>query len=68
MILASFEAAFRREPLLCIAAVKYLLELGVYLPLYIPLIEEMLEPLGMDDWLVLMENYALRALKISADS
>jgi superfamily II DNA or RNA helicase len=66
VILASFEAAFRREPLLCISAVKYLLELGVYLPLYIPLIEEMLEPLDMDDWLVLMENYALRALKISA--
>jgi superfamily II DNA or RNA helicase len=66
VILASFEAAFRSEPLLCISAVKYLLELGVYLPLYIPLIEEMLEPLGMDDWLVLMENYALRALKISA--
>ena len=31
-----FETAFSREPLLCIAAVKYLLELGVPLPLTCP--------------------------------
>ena len=60
-------ALLKDEPLLCIAAVKYLLELGVPLPLDVPIIEEMLEPLGMDDWLTLMENYALRALKVSAD-
>ena len=66
-ILDSFEKAFRREPLLCIAAIKYLLELGVSLPLHLPIIEEMLEPLEADDWLILMENYALQALKISAD-
>jgi superfamily II DNA or RNA helicase len=66
-VLAAFEPAFRHEPLLCIAAVKYLLELGVHLPLYLPIIEEMLEPLTTDDWLILLENYALRALKISGD-
>lgn len=63
----AYEDAFRREPLLCVAAVKYLLEAGVPLPLDVPLVEEMLEPLFVDDWLLLMENYALRALKISAD-
>ncbi len=64
-ILESFEAAFKREPLLCIAAVKYLLEQGVSLPLNVPIVEEMWEPLEVDDWLTLMENYALRALKVS---
>ncbi len=64
---AGFEETFRREPLLCIAAVKYLREQGVFLPLEVPIIEEMLEPLGVDDWLTLMEHYALRALKVSAD-
>ena len=37
------------------------------LPLDLPLVDEMLEPLTIDDWLILMENYALRALKLSAD-
>jgi superfamily II DNA or RNA helicase len=62
-----FEETFRHEPLLCIAAVKYLLEIRVPLPLDLPLVDEMLEPLTIDDWLILMENYALRALKLSAD-
>jgi superfamily II DNA or RNA helicase len=66
-LLDSFEDALRREPLLCTAGIKYLLELGVHLPLDVPLVEEMMEPLGIDDWLILMENYALRALKISAE-
>jgi superfamily II DNA or RNA helicase len=66
IILSKFEAVFRREPSLCIAAVKYLLKAKVPLPLQVPVIEEMLEPLSVDDWLLLMETYALRALKVSA--
>ncbi len=65
--LSGLSEAFRREPLLCIAAVKYLLEIRVPLPLDLPLVDETLEPLTIDDWLILMENYALRALKLSAD-
>jgi superfamily II DNA or RNA helicase len=63
----SFEVAFRREPELCIAAIKYLMEIRVPLPLDVPIIDEMLDPLTVDDWLILMENYALRALKISPE-
>jgi len=63
----SFAAAFRREPLLCIAAVKYLLEQGQALPPGVPLIEEMLEPMTIDDWLTLLENFGLRVLKVSPD-
>jgi len=67
VLLEVFEATFRREPLLCIAAVRYLLAMGIPLPLNVPIIEEMTEPLTVDDWLILMENYALRALKVSAE-
>jgi superfamily II DNA or RNA helicase len=63
----TFEAAFKREPELCIAAVRYLTEVRVPLPLDVPIIDEMLDPLTADDWLLLMENYALRALKVSGD-
>jgi hypothetical protein len=63
----SFEAAFNREPELCIAAVRYLTAMRVPLPLDLPILDEMLDPLTADDWLILMENYALRALKVSAD-
>jgi superfamily II DNA or RNA helicase len=66
-LLDSFQEALRREPLQCTAGIRYLLELGVHLPLGVPLVEEMMEPLGIDDWLILMENYALRALKVSAE-
>jgi superfamily II DNA or RNA helicase len=63
----AFAAAFRHEPLLCIAAVKYLLDRGQALPPGVPLIEEMLEPLTVDDWLTLLENFGLRVLKVSPD-
>jgi superfamily II DNA or RNA helicase len=61
----SFESLFRREPFLCIAGIKYLLEQGSALPPDVPLIEEMLEPLSADDWLTLLENFGLRVLKVS---
>ena len=61
-----FEALFNREPLLCIAGVKFLLDRGEAMPADIPIVEEMLEPLRVDDWLVLLENFALRVLKVSS--
>jgi superfamily II DNA or RNA helicase len=65
--LAAFESAFRREPLLCIAGVKYLLAEGRELPPGVPLIDEMLDPLAVDDWLTLLEHFGLRVLKVSAE-
>ena len=62
-----FEALFNREPLLCIAGIKFLLAQGVEIPPDIPLVEEMWEPLRADDWLVLLETFALRVLKVSPE-
>ena len=54
-----FSAVFNREPLLCIAGIKALLAQGVALPADIPLVEEMSEPLTVDDWLTLLERFGL---------
>ncbi len=88
-----FAEFFNREPLLCIAAVKFALNQGpgsgvaplqrvgvkrratsqvaasstILLPDDLPLITEMLEPLTIDDWLTLLETFALRVLKVSAE-
>ncbi|MBU1878403.1 MAG: DEAD/DEAH box helicase family protein, partial [Chloroflexi bacterium] len=61
-----FEALFNREPALCVAGIKYLLWQEIALPPDIPLIEDMLEPLNVDDWLTLLENFGLRVLTVSA--
>lgn len=80
-----FAEFFNREPLLCIAAVKFTLAEKIddqrlktanhqsfnhqssNLPSDFPLIAEMLEPLTVDDWLTLLETFALRVLKVSAN-
>lgn len=62
-----FESLFDREPLLCVAAVKALRARQVALPEDVAVVEEMAEPLTVDDWLVLLETYALRVLKVSPD-
>jgi superfamily II DNA or RNA helicase len=63
----SFEALFRRDPLLCIAATKVLLAQDKPLLTEVPIIDEMMRPITMDDWLALLEAYALRVLKVSPD-
>ena len=62
-----FEELFNREPLLCIAAVKALRVQEIPLPEDVTVVEEMTEPLTVDDWLVLLETLALRVLKVSPD-
>ena len=75
-----FTDFFNREPLLCIAAVKFGLtqeetgdwrletdSLQSHSLQSLPIIAEMLEPLTVDDWLTLLETFGLRVLKISAD-
>jgi superfamily II DNA or RNA helicase len=80
-----FAEFFNREPLLCIAAVKFAVQkeetgdwrpetknrqspsLQSPIPSDLPLIAEMLEPLTIDDWLTLLETFALRVLKVSAN-
>lgn len=62
-----FERLFNREPLFCIAGIKFLLDQGEDIPLDIPLLDEMLEPLQIDDWLVLLERFALRVLRLSPE-
>jgi superfamily II DNA or RNA helicase len=56
---------FNKEPLLCIAAVKFSQNQERPLPPHLPIIAEMLEPMTIDDWLTLLESYGLRVLKIS---
>jgi hypothetical protein len=63
----SFADLFNREPQLCIAGVKYLLARDHLLPADLPIIEEMLEAVTVDDWLVLLETFGLQVLKVSAD-
>ncbi len=75
-----FTSFFNREPLLCIAAVKWGLaqqeiedrrleseshQSPVSNLQSLPLIAEMLELLTIDDWLTLLETFGLRVLKIS---
>lgn len=65
---ADFTEFFNREPLLCIAAVKFGLTQDTADDLQsLPIIAEMLEPLTIDDWLTLLETFALRVLKVSAE-
>ncbi|MCA9989136.1 MAG: DEAD/DEAH box helicase family protein [Anaerolineales bacterium] len=64
---ADFQTFLNEQPFLCIASVKYLRAQGVGLPAGVTLIPEMREPLVVDDWLTLLEQFALRDLKVSPD-
>ncbi|MCB0010048.1 MAG: hypothetical protein KDE04_26460, partial [Anaerolineales bacterium] len=64
---ADFQTFLNEQPFLCIASVKYLRAQGVGLPAGVTLIPEMREPQVVDDWLTLLEQFALRDLKVSPD-
>ena len=63
----AYQAFLNEQPFLCIAAVKYLRAQGAGLPAGVALIPEMRDSLTVDDWLTLLEQFALRDLKISPD-
>lgn len=57
---------YHTQPALAVAGVKYLQQcIGLHVPENIIVIEEMLKPISFDDWLVLLEDYALKHLKVS---
>lgn len=62
-----FDAFFSREPALAVAGVKVLLKQGTVLPPDVTLIEEMQQAPTIDDWLILLETFGLRVLKVSSD-
>ena len=64
---AAYQTFLNEQPFLCVAAVKYLRAEGMVLPAGVTLIPEMRDPLTVDDWLTLLEQFALRDLKISSD-
>lgn len=61
----SFEDFFNKEVVLCMAGVKYLLGQDYDLPDDVVVVNEMLDPLLADDWLALLETFALKVLKVS---
>lgn len=63
----SFEDFFNKEVVLCTAGVKYLLTLDYPLPDDVIVVNEMLDPLWVDDWLSLLETFALKVLKVSEE-
>ncbi len=65
--IAAFETALNQSPVFCVAGTRYMLAHNRLLPPGLPLIEEMYEPLAVDDWLTLLETFGLEVLKISAD-
>lgn len=66
-VVDSFEELYNREPQLVTAGVKYLLARDQLLPPEVLLIDDMGEPMTMDDWLILLERFGLHVLKISSD-
>jgi len=52
---------------MCVAAVKYFLSINRPLPEDVIIVDEMLEPLHFDDWLVMVETFGLKVLKVSSD-
>jgi len=53
---------------LAIAGVKYLRSIQTELPGEIRILDEMRQPLSVDDWLMLLEDYCLNHLKVSQES
>lgn len=55
------------DPVLAVALLRFLTWAEISLPAQVPVPVEAREPLSFDDWLVLLEQYALRVLKLSPD-
>jgi hypothetical protein len=59
----TFSELLRRQPALARAGLRYLTAAGLPLPPGAPRGEGFREPVAMEDWLVLLEDYALRCLR-----
>jgi superfamily II DNA or RNA helicase len=57
----------RAKPLLSIAALRCLRHLGTAVPAGVPVPDEANAPMGLDDWLLLVERWGLDHLALSAD-
>lgn len=55
------------RPNFAIAGVKFLLQMKYKIPWDITVTENMYEPMTLDDWICLIEDYALNLLKLSSD-
>jgi superfamily II DNA or RNA helicase len=64
---AAWEATLNQSPLFALAALRYLRQQGVRIPAGLTQPLEADEPMAMDDWIVLLERYALNVLKVSPD-
>lgn len=53
---------------LAIAAIKYFISVNAPIPRDISIIPEMINPMSIDDWLILLEDYCLNCLKLSKES
>lgn len=53
---------------LAIAAVKYFISVNTPIPRDISIIAEMRNPMSIDDWLILLEDYCLNCLKMSKET
>jgi len=64
---AVWENFLNQSPLFALAALRFLQSKDIRIPsgLLMPL--EADQPIGIDDWIVLLERYALNVLKVSAD-
>ena len=61
------EALLNRQPHLAVLGRQVPAAAGPPLPIDLPLLDEMLEPMSVDDWLTLLEQFGLQVLKLSAD-
>ncbi|MFZ6030005.1 MAG: DEAD/DEAH box helicase family protein [Chloroflexota bacterium] len=62
---AAWEETLNQSPLFCLAALRFLRQNGVRIPAGLTQPLEAEEPLALDDWLALLDRYALNVLKLS---
>ncbi|HYP41116.1 MAG TPA: DEAD/DEAH box helicase family protein [Chloroflexia bacterium] len=63
----AWETALNEQPLLSLAALRFLLSIGHTIPPGLPIPQEANEPPDLEDWLLLLERYVLDKLKVSAN-
>jgi superfamily II DNA or RNA helicase len=64
---AAWEATLNQSPLFALAALRFLRQQGARIPAGLTQPLEADEPMTLDDWIVLLERYALNVLKVSPD-